>query len=414
MINSTGRVQAMSRIAEPIGYIDGLPVYSMFGGTDTYRGGYQTLGDVVNITNDGVDLNALWAEFQATMAIYNESRGRLVQLLTFPVTNIIETVPQVGEASFEMASEFGEPKAARIKLDYYQLGYDFHDYDVASRYTWMFLRDADARQVEAVHQEILRADSRLLFKKILEAIFDNRNRTADIRNQNYNVYPLYNGDGTVPPTYKGTTFTGSHTHYLASGNSSIDSGDLEDAYEHIAEHGYGIENGTQFLWLGNKTEIKEIRKFRLNATNNNSVIANYDFIPAPNQPAVIVPNAEGLLGSLPPSDFRGLRVTGSYADLLIVEEPLIPPGYFVLLASGGAGNLMNLIGFREHANPAYRGLRLLPGNDQRYPLIDGYYARSFGTGVRQRAGAVIMQITANASYAIPEKYKNNGILLDVD
>ena len=111
---------------------------------------------------------------------------------------------------------------------------------------------------------------------------------------------------------------------------------------------------------GNKAEIQEIRKFRLGVANNNSVVANYDFIPAPNQPAVIVPNAEGLLGSLPPSDFRGLRVTGSYADILIVEEPMIPAGYFLLLASGGAGNLMNLVGFREHANPAYRGLRLLP------------------------------------------------------
>ena len=89
--------------------------------------------------------------------------------------------------------------------------------------------------------------------------------------------------------------------------------------------------------------------------NNNSVVANYDFIPAPNQPAVIVPNAEGLLGSLPPSDFRGLRVTGSYADILIVGRAYDSGWLFPLLASGGAGNLMNLVGFREHANPAYRG-----------------------------------------------------------
>ena len=107
MINLTERNKAMSRFAKPIGYIDGRPIFSMFGGdsvTDTYRGGYQTLGDVVNVTNDGVDLNALWAGVSGHNGDYNESRGRLVQLLTFPVTNIIETVPQVGEASFEMAS----------------------------------------------------------------------------------------------------------------------------------------------------------------------------------------------------------------------------------------------------------------------------------------------------------------------
>jgi hypothetical protein len=183
-------------------------------------------------------------------------------------------------------------------------------------------------------------------------------------------------------------------------------------YNHIAEHGYGIENGTRFILLCNKAEISEIRKFRLNQTNNNSKVANYDFIPAATQPTLIVPNAEGLLGSLPPNEYAGLRVTGSYADILIIEEPMIPAGYMLMVGSGGAGNLQNLVGFREHANPAYRGLRLLPGNDQRYPLIEGYYARAFGTGVRQRGGAVIMQVKASGSYEIPTKYANNGILVD--
>ena len=31
---------------------------------------------------------------------------------------------------------------------------------------------------------------------------------------------------------------------MKSGNTKIDSGDLEDAYENIAEHGYTIEAGT--------------------------------------------------------------------------------------------------------------------------------------------------------------------------
>jgi hypothetical protein len=69
------------------------------------------------------------------------------------------------------------------------------------------------------------------------------------------------------------------------------------------------------------------------------------------------------------------------------------------------------VGLREHANPAYRGLRLLPGNQQRYPLIDSYYARAFGTGVRQRGGAVVMQVTLNNTYTPPTSYTNNGVLV---
>ena len=383
--------------------INGIPVRPVFGSDG--QGGYHTAGDLVTVTNDNVDLNALWGVYQDSMSIYNEAMDRLAALFTFPVTNPIETVPQVGEAQFEEASEFGEPRGQRIEIDYFQLGYDFRNYDTATRYTWMFLRDADVRQVDAVHQEILRADRRLVFRKIMEAIFDNRNRTTDIRNQNYNVYPMYNADGTVPPTYKGTTFDGTHSHYIVSGNTAIDSSDVEDAYTHIAEHGFGMENGTVFVMLANKAQVKEMRKWRAGQVSANGVVANYDFIPAANQPTMILPNAEGLLGSLPPDSFKGMRVVGSYADILIIEESYIPQGYFLMFGTGGAANLQNLVGLREHVNPAYRGLRLLPGNQQRYPLVEGYYARSFGTGIRQRAGGVVVQIKAAGSYDIPNQYK---------
>ena len=387
-------------------FIDGIPVLPVFGSEG--QGGYHTAGDLVTVTNDGIDLNALWGIYQDSMSIYNEAMDRLSALFTYPVTNPIETVPQVGEAQFEEASEFGEPRGQRIELDYFQLGYDFRNYDTATRYTWMFLRDADARQIDAVHQEILRADRRLVFRKVMEAIFDNRNRTTDIRNQNFNVYPLYNADGTVPPTYKGASFAGSHSHYLVSGNSAIDSSDVEDSYAHIAEHGFGIENGTVFVMLANKAQVKEMRKWRAGQVSANGVVANYDFIPAANQPTMILPNAEGLLGSLPPDSFKGLRVIGSYMDILIIEESYIPQGYFLMFGTGGAANLQNLVGLREHINPAYRGLRLLPGNQQRYPLVDGYYARSFGTGIRQRAGAVVCQIKASGTYDIPTQYKKGA------
>lgn len=379
-------------------------------GAEDYHGGYGTEGDIVYTTNDGVDLNALWMEAQAALAVWNAGRSQLVNLLTYPVTNEIESVPQVGEASFEEASEFGEPQGERLKLGYFQLGYDFRDYDRATRFTWKALRDMDARQVQAIGNAMLQADERLVFRKVMEAVFDNRNRETDIRGNAYKVYPLYNADGTVPPAYRSTTFTSTHSHYLVSGNSSVDSGDLEDAYEHIAEHGYSIENGTTIVHLCNRQEIKEIRKFKMGEVNNNSVEANYDFVPARTQPAQFLDSPLGLLGSLPPDSWNGMRVSGSYDDALIIENDFIPPGYILTFGTGGLGNLQNLVGFREHKNPVYRGLRVMPGNDQRYPLVESYYTRGFGTGIRQRAGAVVTQIGTgdNGAYEIPEQYTRGG------
>jgi len=374
------------------------------------EGGYQNQGDILYALADGVDPNALWAEFQQTLEIFNARRQTIVSLMTYPVTQLIETVPQVGDVEFEEASEYGIPKAVGIRQDYFQMAYDFKDYDLATRYTWKYLRDADARAVQAVHNAILTADNRLVFRKVMEAIFDNRNRTADIRNQPYNVYALYNNDGTIPPTYKNTTFLSTHDHYLVSGAAAFQSIDIEDGINLIAEHGYGQEQGTTFVVLMNSAQMAVARTFRAGATINGAV-CNYDFIPAPNQPALFVPNAEGLIGVRPPNSWNGLPVVGSYKNALLVEEDYIPPGYLLVLGSGGTGNLQNPVGLREHANTAYRGLRLLPGNQQRYPLVDSYYSRAFGTGIRQRAGASVVQIKASGSYDIPTAYTRGGGLL---
>lgn len=66
----------------------------------------------------------------------------------------------------------------------------------------------------------------------------------------------------------------------------------------------------------------------------------------------------------------------------------------------GLDSDMNPVGFRQHANPAYQGLRHIPGHGP-YPLQDSFYARGFGTGTRHRGAAVVMQVTTNANYTPP-------------
>jgi hypothetical protein len=389
--------------------LNGIPVGPIFGGSAPIRQeGILTQGDLVTVTSDGIDLNALWDSFNESIAIYNEAMDSLIQLLTYPVDIPIEPVVQIGETTFEEATELGVARGAGLPIEVFQMGYDLRHYDKRNAFSWMFLADADARQVEAIHNAVLWADKRLVFRKIMESIFDNRTRRANIRNQGYNVYPLYNGEGVPPPRFKNNVFTSDHSHYTISGNSVIDSSDVEDLMEQIAEHGYSPQAGTAFLLLCNKAESDAIRQFRRGVINNNGVTAGYDFIPSPTQPAMMLPNAEGLLGNQPAPMFGGLPVIGSYGFWHIVEEEYIPPGYLLGVGYGGAFNLANTVGLRQHANPAMQGLRIIAGNYQRYPLIDGFYARTFGTGVRQRGGAAVMQIKASGNYDVPSIYKRGG------
>ena len=389
--------------------IDGIPVGPIFGGTQPLRQeGMLTQGDLVTVTADGVDLNALWDQFAESIAIYNEVMDNLIGILTYPVDVPVEPVVQIGELTFEEASELGVPRGAGLPIEMFQMGYDLRHYDKRNAYTWMFLADADARQVEAIHNAVIWADKRLLFRKIMEALFDNRTRKANIRNQAYNVYPLYNADGVAPPRFKTNSFTTSHNHYVISGNATIDSSDVEDLLELISEHGYAPQYGTSFVLLANKAETDVIRTFRRGVVNNNGMTAGYDFIPSPSQPPMILPNAEGLLGNQPAEILSGLPVIGSYGFWNIIEDDYIPAGYLLGIGYGGLFNLTNPVGMRQHSNPAMQGLRVIAGNNQRYPLVDGFYARSFGTGVRQRGGAAIMQIAATGSYVIPSAYQRGG------
>ena len=135
------------KINQPIGFIDGRPVYPIFGGEQ----GYSTAGDVlVNRLGDGTDLNACWTEAQAALALYNAERSAIASLLTHPVQTPADPEARPSsDSGFEEASEFGEPQSARAPSRVELLGSTFIDYDSASRWTWRFLRDADARQVAA-------------------------------------------------------------------------------------------------------------------------------------------------------------------------------------------------------------------------------------------------------------------------
>jgi hypothetical protein len=358
--------------------------------------GFNTAGDVITQTVDGRPLNDLFGEFQRTLALFNQGRQALVNLLTFPVTQPVEEVPQGVQEDFEEASEFGTPKGIG-GFSYFNLGYDFKWYDIAIRYTWKFLLDATAQQVENLNQMAMDADNRLVFKMIMKAVFNNVARTASIRGTAVSVYPFYSNDGTTPPTYETTTFSNTHNHYLTSGAAAITSGDLDEIEDHIAHHGYGADTGGNLILLVNKTEAAVMRAWRVLSGNS------YDFIPAQGQPAFLTPG-QGLEGGRASGNLGGMMVVGTYGNWTIVQNNYIPSGYVFGFATGGAMQASNPVGFREHQNTGARGLQLVKGRDNDYPLVESFYRRGFGTGVRHRGAGVVMQITAAGAYTIPTIY----------
>lgn len=368
-------------------------------GADSH--GYNQQSDVLVAQSlDGVDYNKMWTEFQQSLAIQNAERTAIVQFLTFPVSSPTDQVSQLSGAKFERQTEYGEPRGVRQQPTTFWLGYDLVDYDIAIRYTWKYLANATSAQVEALHSSVIEADNQNLFVAVMRALYaGNTNRSTNINDQPYTVYGLYNADGTVPPSYKSNVFDGTHTHYTVSGAATIDSGDLDALMQQLTEHGYSRVNGVQQVVAVNSREGKVIRQFRI-ATG-----ASYDFIPSASEAtALILDPGQTVSGGQPASFYKGLNVIGSYGEALIIEDDNFPPSYVTIIGTGGRENLNNPVGLREPTNASLRGLKLVKGPDNDYPLTDSFYIHSFGSGIRQRGGAAVMQIKASGSYTAPTQY----------
>lgn len=360
--------------------------------------GYNETADLLTRTVDGVSQDELWQEFNSTIAILNEQRSPLVQRLTFPVTVPYEEIMPIVTEDFEKADEYAQPKGIRLGRPW-NMGYPLDYFDLATRFTFRFLGRVPASQLRAINNTALEADQWLVYKTILERVFDNRTIQATLEDTGtvVNSYGFYNGDVTAlpvaPPTWKTYTHATTHTHYIPSGGSTVDAGDLDAMWTHIYHHGY-TQGGATVILLVNRQEANTIRTFRVADGDTYDFVARRDGIPF---------ILDGQIVNQPSGDPTGISTfpgyIGDYGEVHVVEEDLIPAGYMFMFASGGRFAERNPIGLREHPNAALRGLKLIPAFE-RYPLRESFYHHALGAGVRHMAAGVVMRIHAD-TYTIP-------------
>lgn len=367
--------------------------------------GIHATGDILTRTRDGQDLNAIWNQYQELLRNWNSTRQPLIDLLSFNTDQIIDDVAQGVEEDFEEATEFGQAKSIRPNVTIQQRAYDFKWYDVATRFTFQFLADSTAQQVDVAAAQVLEADNRLLFKKVMRRLFNSANNTTIIQNVAYQAKPLYNADSEYIPDYAGVSFNAAtHTHYVTSGAAGIDSGDVETLVSLLEEHGYKRATGYQIVVMINPAQAPAVRSWRANVTNANAAVAQFDFVP-PRGVNIILPSTVSLFGDQPAQTFAGFDVVGAYGPYLIIMDSNIPAGYMFAFATQGSATSTNLVGIREHANTSMRGLILKGGDRNQYPIVNSTYVRGFGTGVRTRGAGAVMQITASGSYTTPTTYQ---------
>lgn len=365
--------------------------------------GYNQQADILVQAADGTDLFTIFDEINQTLAEWNASRNKLIGAISYYTTDTTEVVGVPGSTDFEEATEFGQPVGGG-GYSWFNRGYDFKFYDLAMRFTYRYLANASGDQIRMLANEALEADNRLLFNKVMKTLYNPLN-LAGIADKNIpsTVYKFYNGDGEVPPPYEGNTFVGTHTHYsttqtLAS-SATLTSATLDAVELDFLKHGNTpYLNGTELILMVKPQEGAIIRQFRV-ATG-----AKYDFIPGPAYGGGLYLPQNGGIINRPEGEVHEGQI-GTYGPWKIIEKQgWLVDGYLVFLASGGTNSLKNPVGIREHINSTQQGLKLIPGSRSDYPLVDSFYTRGFGTGIRQRGAGFIVQVTNNASYTTPSQY----------
>ncbi|MGB0971165.1 MAG: hypothetical protein ACPGVG_09420, partial [Mycobacterium sp.] len=298
--------------------------------------GYQTAGDVlVNQTADGIDLNTVFAEIQSALSIWNSERASISSLLAFRTTTMGDAIPQGATAQFSQASEFGVGTAIPAPTGI-RCGYTFDDWDARQAWTWKFARDATAAQIKALANTAFEADNRLTTTSVLKRLFD---PTEEVNEFGVPCYGIFNADGMVPHPALGKTFSGSLTHALTTGSTTLDSSDVAGLAKKVTDQNFGTTPGSKLLLLLNPAQ-EGVFAWRAGEVSANSQVSPWTFIPSANAPAYI---QEGtLVGERAPSEWNGVAVAGSLGPMWVLVSNFIPAGYVAVVASSGLNSSRNV------------------------------------------------------------------------
>ena len=332
------------------------------------------------VTVDGQPISEIWDDPQMKLAAYNAQANTVIGLFSGEPTILSQVQTAVyATRGFEQATEFGRP--TNIALQYLTRQVPLDHFDLGFGYTQKFIDKAKGSEITSIQDTAQNGWWNLQLNDVLNAIYDNA-PTADP--DGVTGTTLYNADETPPP-YKRYTHLSTHTHFQA------DAGAFTQALaiameEEIVHHGFGDFQETLFMFL-HRDDMATARGFA-------------SFVPAPTaiEKAII---AGPIVGAAPnATGISAFNTEGYLGRMNLVELGDIPSGYPLVMATGGTFAQQNVVRIRVHENESVRGLRLIEGPKQRYPLYDAVYDGYFGAAVAQRGAAVVLRI-GNASYAPP-------------
>lgn len=268
------------------------------------------------------------------------------------------------------------------------------DYEDLLQWGPMWLRDARQVDVDTDLQLVVEKWQNRVEDDLWERVFAN---TEQPQGAGYSVgWAIGSGVNVpyVPPPYGGTTFTGSHTHYLyQAGTSSANVFTLVDnMVKEMRHHGHG-GNLLAFVSGADVDVYAGMTKFVALQPSGFTII--------PGSGAASVQVASGTPTGMPGELFGYLNTTRGIVELRYYER--IPSGYLFITKSYGANNPNNGLAIRLHPDVPFGLTPLLMLTRTITPEMELIQLRAtHGVGINKRLnGAVGYFATSASAYVNP-------------
>ena len=325
-------------------------------------------------TTDGIDLNEiLYGTILPIVDIYNgEEVLDLRAMLFSDHEESYVKFDSSGHWKFQKLAEAEKPQSRKKVWGKFQKDTEKFGLDIGYTFDWLMSEVASAEEVVRLAKKAVSRDRALQTAVILDECLDEGGGSAG---------GWYSGDFSAnenmsaPPTYGQNTFLSTHSHYVASGSTSLTLATITSMKEHLKQHGY--KGG---IWgMCNADMTKKVEDLAAWSTTSN--------VPNPIIDGVAV---DGWAGRLLGIDWK--------------ETEWMPDGYLMVVGTGGddAGKPVRYI---QKKNPSAKGLILTPGSyDPRYPIIDADYLHWLEALIVARGAGVVYQLAT--TYSIPDLLTN--------
>lgn len=233
------------------------------------------------------------------------------------------------------------------------------------------MRRSTRRQIEMAVDRGFAEDGENVLLQLLKKLMKNPG-TNNAEHGFYNGQFSTEEKITAPPSYQNNTFLAAHSHFVTTGSASLNAlTPITAAKQTIRHHG----NTGPLAAFINSQEVQALEDLA-NFTSTSIIRATLS-------------DQVTLFGFT--DNFTLLGVNWWATEM-------IPAGYILIVETSPVDQRRPVIQF-EPAN--MRGLNLMPGVMNDYPIIESYFERWIGYRVLNRGAGVALQITASGTYTDP-------------